>query len=93
MYGLLNNTPPTHTHKTARVWRKMELRVEQELAPSPLWAWLSQVGHCGGGAGGGGGGGGVQNTGLCPFLKGAQQTGSLSTLDPSPAGQASPPGF
>ena len=80
------------------MWRKMGLRVEQELAPSPLWAWLSQVGHsvcvcvCVCVVGGGGGGGG-QNTGLCPFLKGAQQTGSLSTLDPSPAGQASPPGF
>ena len=46
MYGLLNNNPPhTHTDKTARMWRKMGLRVEQELAPSPLWAWLSQVGH------------------------------------------------
>lgn len=55
MYGLLNNTPPPHTHKTARVWRKMELRVEQELAPSPLWAWLSQVGHCVCVWGGGGG--------------------------------------
>ena len=34
-----------------------------------------------------------QNTGLCSSLKVAQQTRSLSTLDPSPARQASPQGF